>query len=180
MVWRWTLYEILLILVAAISILLAFKIYLSQRTRMAKTGTLLLLAGAEWTLFQALELGSVSLSTKLFLYKLQFLGIVILPMAWLIFALLYTGRDKWLTHRTLAILSIMPLTTLLMVFTNEVHGLIWSHNMLILDGSNCGIGSYLRSRDVGLCGVFIYIIFSRNCVVCPNAYSIVFSLSLAN
>jgi two-component system cell cycle sensor histidine kinase/response regulator CckA len=135
MVWQWTLYEILLILVAAISILLAFKIYLPRRTRMAKTGTLLLLAGAEWTLFQAMELGSVSLPAKLFWDKLQFLGIVILPTAWLIFALLYTGRDKWLTHRTLAVLSLMPLTILLMVFTNEVHGLIWSHNRLILNGS---------------------------------------------
>jgi PAS domain S-box-containing protein len=135
MVWQWSLYEILLILVAAISTLFAFKIYLSRRTWTAKTGTVLLLACAQWNLFQALKVGSASLPTKLFLDKLQFLGIVVLPMAWLIFALLYTGRDKWVTHRTVAVLSIMPLITLLMVFTNEAHGLIWSNNLLILDGS---------------------------------------------
>jgi PAS domain S-box-containing protein len=154
MVWQWSLNEILLILVAAILTLFALKIYLPGRAWMAKTGTLLLLAGAQWNLFQALKVGSVGLPTKLFLDKLQFLGIVVLPTAWLIFALLYTGRDKWVTHRTVAILSIMPLITLLMVFTNEAHGLIWNNNLLILDGSMA-----VLDHTFGL-GMWAFVVYS--------------------
>lgn len=115
---------------------MAFKIYLSRRTRVAMAAMVLLLAGAEWTLFKALELASISLPAKLFWNKLQFLGVAILPITWLVFTIFYTGHDKWLKQRTLAIiLGVIPLATLLMVFTNDGHGLIWSRTALISEGS---------------------------------------------
>src|SRR5262249_42892551 len=48
------------------------------------------------------------------------------PLAWLIYALHYTGKARWLTRRNLTLLLILPVLTLLLVFTNEAHGLIWS------------------------------------------------------
>jgi PAS domain S-box-containing protein len=38
----------------------------------------------------------------------------------------YTGRERWLTWRALVLLGVVPGTLLLLVFTNEAHGLIWS------------------------------------------------------
>src|SRR5262249_38711399 len=39
--------------------------------------------------------------------------------------LYYTGREKWLTPPLRALLILLPLTTLVLVFTNETHHLIW-------------------------------------------------------
>jgi PAS domain S-box-containing protein len=135
MVWQWTLYKTLLILMVAVSTLVALKIYFSKRNQTGKSAMVLLLIGAGSSLFKALELWSINFQTKLFWHKLEFLGIILLPTAWLIFAILFTGRDKWLKHRTLAALSVVPLATLLMVFTNHAHGLIWSRSLLTSEGS---------------------------------------------
>ncbi len=83
------------------------------------------LAGAEWLLGYALEVGSADVSTKVFWNSVQYVGIVVAPTAWLVFVLQYTGREEWLKRRTLVLLSIVPFITLLLVFTNETHGLIW-------------------------------------------------------
>ena len=87
---------------------------------------MLMLAVAVWSLGYALELGSTDLPGKLFWAKVQYPGIVFVPVAWLAFALQYAGRDKWLARRNLIWLSSVPCFTLLLVWTNDVHGLIWS------------------------------------------------------
>jgi signal transduction histidine kinase/DNA-binding response OmpR family regulator len=86
----------------------------------------LALAVAEWVLTYALELGADDLPRKIFYAQLQYLGIAFVPLAWLAFTLQYTGRGSWLTRRRLTLLLIEPLITLLLVFTNGTHGLIWS------------------------------------------------------
>jgi len=85
-----------------------------------------MLAIAEWSLVYALRLGSVDLPAKIFWAKVRYLGIVVVPTAWLAFVLQYTGRERWLTARNVAILAIEPLVTLLLVWTNEAHHLVWS------------------------------------------------------
>jgi len=86
----------------------------------------LALAVAEWVLAYALELGTDDLPRKIFYAQLQYLGIALVPLAWLAFTLQYTGKGAWLTRVKLAFLLIEPLITLLLVFTNRMHGLIWS------------------------------------------------------
>ena len=77
-----------------------------------------------WTLGYALELAGGDIPTKLFWLDVEYLGIVIVPVAWLALALQYTGRTKWLTPRILVLLSIEPLITLVLVWTNDIHHLI--------------------------------------------------------
>jgi len=86
-----------------------------------------MLAVAEWSLGYALELGSGDLPTKVFWAKVEYLGIVTVPVMWLLFSLQYTGRKKWLTRRNLALLAIEPAVMLLLVWSNDFHGLIWSN-----------------------------------------------------
>ncbi len=57
---------------------------------------------------------------------MQYLCFASVPTAWLIYALQYTGREKWLTLRNLLLLVIVPLAALLLVFTNESHGIMWT------------------------------------------------------
>ncbi len=134
MAWQETPYTILLITAAVISASSALYVWLRQPVPGSKTMTLIALAGAEWMVGYALELGSVDLLTKDFWNKTQYVGIVTVLTAWLVFTLQYTGCEKWLTRRTLLLLSIDPLLTLLLVFTNEVHGLIWGPAALETSG----------------------------------------------
>jgi hypothetical protein len=52
------------------------------------------------------------------------------PISWLAFAFQYTDREGQLTPRNLALLFALPLVTLLLAWTNEAHGLIWSSTRL--------------------------------------------------
>lgn len=78
----------------------------------------------QWSLCNVFELVSIQLVTKLFWANLQYLGILALPVMWLVFALEYTGRDKWLTRRNFVLLLIVPAITFILAWTNEFHGLI--------------------------------------------------------
>ena len=123
-------YTIPVLMVTIITGVLAL---LSWRRRPATgtaTFTLLMLAVMEWAFASTLELGALELQVKMLWTKVQYLGIVTVPLMWFLFALQYTGREKWLTQRTLALLLISPLITLLLAWTNEQHGLMWSHTEL--------------------------------------------------
>jgi len=116
MIWQETPYTIPLLVEALISITLGLYIWWRFRRSWAVVGALLILASAEWTLGYALELGSATLPAKIFWNKMQFIGIVIIPVSWFIYMLHYTGHEKWVTRRNVALLSIVPGITLLLAF----------------------------------------------------------------
>ncbi|HJZ50403.1 MAG TPA: histidine kinase N-terminal 7TM domain-containing protein [Roseiflexaceae bacterium] len=95
----------------------------------------MMLAVAEWTLGYAFELSSDDLQTILWWAKTEYLGITIGPVAALVLALEYTGHESWLTRRGLALLLVVPITTIVLVWTNELHGLIWHSVKLNRTGS---------------------------------------------
>ncbi len=111
-------------------------VYLWQRRgqRGAIALMVLALSASVWSLGYALEIAGTDLQTKLLWGKIQYLGITVVPLAWLVFALRYTRRDQWLTRRTLAGLAILPLVTLFLALTTERHGLIWSDFQLDASG----------------------------------------------
>jgi signal transduction histidine kinase len=98
----------------------------SRRTRAGKLFALFSLAAAVWSLAYALEILGANLPTKLAWARLAYVGISLAPPAWLFFSLYYTGRDRALTGRFIALLLLIPLITLLLAFTNELHGLVWA------------------------------------------------------
>jgi signal transduction histidine kinase/PAS domain-containing protein len=57
--------------------------------------------------------------------KASYIGTVAIPAAWVAFAVGYTGRQA-LGRSALALLAVEPIVTLALVWTNEIHGLIWS------------------------------------------------------
>lgn len=87
-----------------------------------------------WSGAYSLEVASQSLEAKIFWAKIEYVGIVTVPVAWFVFAMQYTGRTGWGSPRRLVILAIIPCLTLLFVFTNELHGLIWTETGLDSSG----------------------------------------------
>jgi PAS domain S-box-containing protein len=122
--WRFTPYLFPVVIAGVISAGLALFAWRRRLRAGIAPFSILMLAVAVWTLGYALELAGADVPTKLFWLNVEYLGIVIVPAAWLTLALQYTGRTKWLTPRLLVLLSIEPLITLVLIWTNALHHLI--------------------------------------------------------
>jgi two-component system cell cycle sensor histidine kinase/response regulator CckA len=126
MQWHYNPYTIPLFTAVTISAVLTAFVWRRRPAPGLMPFLLLLLSVAEWSLAYALELGSVHLTTKVFWSQVKYIGVAFVPLSWLTFALKYTGRTKWLKPRNVVLLLIEPFLTLLLVWTNPLHGLIWS------------------------------------------------------
>lgn len=117
-----------LLIGASTAVYLAYTITKLRTSPGAWPLLVLMLAAAEWSVGYALELASAAAADKLFWAKVEYLGIVTVAPAWFVFALHYTTRKNWFARRSrrLALLAIVPVLTLLLAWTNETHGLIWS------------------------------------------------------
>ncbi|MGA2237947.1 MAG: histidine kinase N-terminal 7TM domain-containing protein [Candidatus Bathyarchaeia archaeon] len=90
--------------------------------------TVLILCGSViWLLMSALTVSSDNVATKLIFYKMQFVGVLIIPTTWLILTMQLSGYERWVKRSNLVVLSVVPVITLLLIFTNESHGLMWSN-----------------------------------------------------
>ena len=87
-----------------------------------------LLAAAVWSLAYALELAAASSSTVREIGgDLQYVGTTVLPPAWLIFALQYTGRVAHVGPRLLGALAVEPLVVLSLLACTPTRALIQSY-----------------------------------------------------
>jgi len=77
-------------------------------------------------MMDALQLASNSLSVKLFFYMMRFIGLVFVPSGWFVLALLISGYERYVKPRNIVALAVVPFLTLLLDFTNQSHGLMWS------------------------------------------------------
>lgn len=87
--------------------------------------SLLAVAVAVWTGANALEYFSPTMADAIMWAKVEYLGIANIAPLWLLFALGYSGQDHMLTRRKQALLWLFPGLMLVLVMTNEWHGLIW-------------------------------------------------------
>ncbi|MGI5835570.1 MAG: histidine kinase N-terminal 7TM domain-containing protein [Chloroflexota bacterium] len=135
MIWQDTPHTLLLIFVAAISAVSGIWVWGHLSVRGARTLALILLTCAAWCIGYALELGSTTLSIKLFWVKLQYISITTVPLALFLFTARFSGHEQWLTSRKLAMLSLVPMISISLVFTNEQHQLFWTSASLVDTGS---------------------------------------------
>ena len=124
----WQLSSLFYLLVASgvLSAVLAAYAWMRRGTPGAGPLAALMAGAAVWAVGYALESGAPGVGAKVFWAKVQYLGISTVPLAWLAFCVQYTGREGWLTRRNLAPLGVLPLVTLALVWTNELHGLVWT------------------------------------------------------
>src|SRR5258706_11749478 len=124
MPWKFTPYVFPVAASAIVSAVVALAIWQRRPAAGSIPFSLLMLAVAEYSLAYALELVSADLPTGLFWDNMTWLGAAVAPTLWLAFVLQYTGRAQWLTHRNVVILMVEPLITVLLIWTNGVHGLV--------------------------------------------------------
>ena len=71
-----------------------------------------------------MELPSTDTASTLFWGKVSYFGIVVLPVVWVLFALEYTGHERWSRPLTPGALSIHPLLVTALVWTYPVNDLL--------------------------------------------------------
>src|SRR6266511_2698790 len=103
----------------------AFAVYvwLRRGSPGAKGLVLALAAGVWYMATYALELWTVG-SAKQTWGDVKYVGVCLLPAAWLVFALQYTGRAPWLTKRLFFLLAVEPLVILTLLGIPSTHDLI--------------------------------------------------------
>lgn len=167
-----------LVIVAAIRLtLLHHEVMLYFREARNKVPILILLGSIIWMLMSALEVASDSLPTKLVFFKMHFVGVLIVPTAWLILTMQLSGYERWVKRSNLVVLSVVPVITLLLIFTNEFPGLMWSNitlnsvNSFFPLNANRGLGYWLLV--VGYSNfalMFAVVIFLRRVIASRSLY----------
>jgi len=67
--------------------------------------------------------------------QLKYLGIVFISPIWLMLAISWTGRDKWINWKTISLLFLIPLFGLSIIFTDSIHHLFWTSIEYVYFGS---------------------------------------------
>lgn len=87
-----------------------------------------------WSLCYALEIVFLEENLTLFFAKLKYIGIVFTPVTWLFFSISYTKKRFAITKKMIVGLCIIPIISLITLFTNSLHYLFWS--TLFFNGNN--------------------------------------------
>jgi signal transduction histidine kinase len=133
MTWE-TLYIIFLLGLLSSSFASAVYVWISRPMPGSRMAGLLALGAGVWLSGYIMELQSIQVGGKMFWNQVQYVGIVIVPAAWLLFALRYTCRERSLSPAALALLVVEPLIVLTITFTNEAHGLMWEPGVFTFEG----------------------------------------------
>lgn len=123
-----------MLVLAATSGLVASGIALA-RWRSQGAGVLILLLGglSIWSLTYAFHWVSLEPYWKYFWLNMTYLGVVIVPASWLIFACRYTGRDAWITRSRLMLFFIEPVAVLALVWSDPWHGWFFAGKRALTD-----------------------------------------------
>jgi PAS domain S-box-containing protein len=108
------------------AIIVAIRLAWLHPVPVVKAGALDVTAAAFWLLASGLVLTSSSLSVKFLIYQIGFFGIVLVEPCWLTLSMIISGYERFVNRRNILALSVMPIITLALVFTNGYHGLIFS------------------------------------------------------
>jgi PAS domain S-box-containing protein len=106
---------------------------------------LMMAAIAVSSLAEGISMFSYTAESAKFWIKLNFLGIVTIPVFFLIFILQYSGRERWLSRLRIAMLFLIPLMTQIIIWTDDGHGFFFDQlefspygSLMLLDAVRFG------------------------------------------
>jgi diguanylate cyclase (GGDEF)-like protein len=135
-----TLGLVLLSLTVPVGVGLALYAWRSRELPGALVFIIMLVLAMMWALAGVGELAAATLRSKLIWANIQYISITLFPVAWLALSLDYTGRRAWLTPWRLGALSLIPLVTQIMLWTNGYHHLMRATVWLDTSGSYPVVG----------------------------------------
>lgn len=117
-----------LLISGSLGIFLAVYTASTRRAPGSKALSALILGAAVWALGYAFEILAATVTYKIFWEKVEWFGIVTIPLAWFTFVAQYLRYPSWMKQilKYKLLLGIIPLITLILVWTNDFHHLVWS------------------------------------------------------
>jgi PAS domain S-box-containing protein len=142
----WSPYVIIMLAAAMICVIIVVYVWFYRRKNSETIPLILLLAGiTEWIVAAVMGLVDQNLSHKIIWAKIEYIGVVSVPLAVLVYVLHHSGSNQKLNIKRLAWLAAIPFATLVLAWTNENHGLIWARyipyqeNGLVLSDKTYGL-----------------------------------------
>ena len=100
------------------------------RRRGVRTGAAafagLLFAVTIWSLGDALQYLSAEFDTQYWLLRFRYIGILAVPVFWLIFAARFTDQARWISQPVRLAFIVIPAVLYVVVWTNDFHHLWWT------------------------------------------------------
>mgnify|MGYP006273678625 CR=1 FL=1 len=90
----------------------------------ARPLSFLLMGQVWWSASSFFRIQAGTFDEKVFWLMALWIGVVIIPLAWVLFALEYTGRDEYLTPPYLAAITAIPVVTIILVGLGPTHDLL--------------------------------------------------------
>jgi PAS domain S-box-containing protein len=137
-----------------------------KRRQTSKAIILLLLATIIWTVGEGLDTGSADVAAKFFFEKMKYFGVVAIPVGWAVNVLQQTGREKWVSRRSVALLSVVPVASLFLVLTNEAHGLFFSR--VALDATD----PFLPLNETWAFGFILFIVYTYTLLFAASLFAV--------
>ena len=143
---------------SGVALFLAAVFYTRRPARGAMPLTWLAMFCALWALSAGLEAGAVTVAHKILFSQIEYPGIVGASLSWLIFTLDYAGSGWWRRPRNIILVSFIPILTLIIVFTNNLHHWYWSGT--VFESTSFGlILIYLRGPWYWVFVIYTYLIY---------------------
>ena len=118
-----------------VAITVAVYCWRHHKARAAKPLAWVMAAVTGYLFFNTLELVSPTPGTTLFFARVGYLFIGLLTVNWFVFALEFSSKEKWLAPRYFRWLWVIPIISVALVFTNDLHHLIWAEYTFIPVGN---------------------------------------------
>ena len=161
-------YSILLLASAAACASIAFVAWKRRKKGpLASTTALFMFATSWWGLTYAIHWFNFPGLDYLFWLDASYLGVVLVPATFLVFAVRFTGSGDWITKKKLIILAIEPVATLIILWTDNLHNLFFAgmrmeNNTSILCGGPWFWVNAIYSYTLILVAVILIIRFAFN------------------
>lgn len=143
-------YTLIMLSAAVVCLLIGYFAWRRPNITSVRLITLIMMVFiSEWLIASALGYATTVPGYKIIWAKIEYIGVVSVPVLVLIFAVDYSSLSRYLTVRNLLLISLVPAVTLLFAWTNELHHLIWasyipySENGLMLSSKTYGIGFWI-------------------------------------
>jgi len=123
--------------IAAVATIIMAAVVMWRRVNPGSTTfAILLISIFIWSLTSVFEAGALEVEGKYLWSKWQYVGIVSVAPLWLLFTAEFSHQSRLLKGGTRHLIWVIPLVTLIMAFTNEVHHLLWSDIFILPDYQN--------------------------------------------
>lgn len=112
---------------------------------------------ALWSATAGIELLSSSMTSYLWISRVQYIGIVSLPVFWFRFAGTYAHRLNP-RNRSLDVLWLVPFVTVIAAFTNDSHHLLWTD--IVMPAPGDVLPTYVRGPIFWLNWIHAYVLIA--------------------